>query len=59
MRISLELDQSWNTAKELREYLGKLERTLQRICEMEAESPTNWFLRCAQSILKTRNGKSN
>jgi len=43
MKISLELEQSWETASELREYLGKLERTLQRIYEMEAEAPTNWF----------------
>ena len=44
MRISLELDQQWATAEDLLKYLGKLERTLQRICEMEADSPTDWFL---------------
>lgn len=43
MIISLELEQGWGTANELREYLGKLERTLQRICEMDAETPTDWY----------------
>lgn len=43
MKISLELEQGWTTSDDLRKYLGKLERTLQRICEMEAEAPTDWF----------------
>ena len=43
MKISLELEQSWDTAGDLREYLGLLERTLQRVCEMEAEVPSDWF----------------
>ena len=43
MKISLELEQAWATTKELLDYVGKIERTLQRLCEMEAESPTDWF----------------
>jgi len=44
MKIALELIQQWDTAKELRDYLDKLKRTLERICEMEAEAPTDWFI---------------
>lgn len=48
MRISLELRQTWETADELREYLGKLERTFQRICEMEAETPADWYIQVVE-----------
>jgi len=44
MKISIELDQEWDTALALLEYLRLLSRTLERICEMEAEAPMDWFL---------------
>lgn len=49
MKISLELDQTWDTAKELHDYLGLLGRALQRICEMEAEAPPEWFFLIRES----------
>lgn len=44
MKIALELEQTWDTSKKLLEYLRLLSRTMERICEMEADSPTDWFL---------------
>ena len=44
MKISLELKQEWRTAPDLLSYLRLLSRTLERICEMEADAPTDWFL---------------
>lgn len=45
MIISLELKQEWATSRNLLNYLRLLARTLERICEMEAESPADWFLK--------------
>ena len=44
MRIQIELNQTWGTAKELLEYLHLLSRTLERIAEMEVDCPTDWYL---------------
>ena len=43
MKISLELEQGWSTAKEALDYLRLLSRTFERIVEMEADAPTDWF----------------
>jgi len=43
MKIGLELKQEWNTSRDLMDYLRLLSRTLERIVEMEADSPTNWY----------------
>ena len=43
MKISLELEQGWDTAKELLDYLRLLSRTLERIVEMDADAPPDWF----------------
>ena len=45
MIISLELKQEWDTSKDLLSYLRLLSRTLERIVEMEADSPTNWYFK--------------
>ena len=50
MKISIELNQSWGTAKELLEYLRLLSRTMERICEMEVEAPADWYI----EIIETR-----
>ena len=44
MKISLELDQQWATVTELQDYLRLLTRTMERIYEMEADAPTDWFV---------------
>ena len=44
MKISLELEQGWSTAKEVLDYFQLLSRTMERIVEMEADAPMNWFL---------------
>lgn len=44
MKISIELNQTWDTAEKLLCYLRLLSRTVERICEMEADTPMNWFL---------------
>jgi len=43
MKIGLELKQEWDTSRDLMDYLRLLSRTLERIVEMEADSPTNWY----------------
>ena len=43
MKIGLELKQEWNTSRDLMDYLRLLSRTLERIVEMEVDSPTNWY----------------
>jgi hypothetical protein len=45
MIISLELKQEWATSRMLLGYLRLLASTLERICEMEADSPTDWYLK--------------
>ena len=44
MKISLELEQGWSTAKEALDYFRLLSRTMERIFEMEADAPTDWFI---------------
>jgi len=48
MKIGLELKQEWNTSRDLMDYLRLLSRTLERIVEMEADSPTNWYFKIAE-----------
>ena len=43
MRIGIELKQEWATTKELLEYLRLLSRTMERMCEMEADTPSDWY----------------
>lgn len=44
MIISLELEQSWGTAKEILDYLRLLSKTLERIVELEEDTPMDWYL---------------
>lgn len=44
MIVSLELKQTWETAQELYEYLGLLQRTIGKMVELGDEAPTEWFL---------------
>jgi len=48
MKITLELQQCWGTASDLLEYLRLLSRTLERICEMEADAPTDWYFQITE-----------
>jgi len=49
MKIAIELKQEWRTASDLLSYLRLLSRTLERICEMEADAPSNWFLQVSKA----------
>lgn len=48
MIISLELKQEWRTAQETLAYFRLLARTLERVCEMEAEAPADWYFRITE-----------
>jgi len=49
MIISLELIQEWKTSRNLLDYLRLLARTLERICEMEADAPADWYFRITET----------
>ena len=52
MIISLELDQSWGTAKETLEYLKLLSKTLERIVELGEDAPMDWYLAIEDDKMK-------
>ena len=43
MTISLELKQTWDTAQELYDYLGLLQKTIGKIIELGGDAPTEWY----------------
>ena len=44
MKIKIELEQGWETAKEVSVYFWLLSRTFEQLAKMEVDAPKDWFL---------------